>query len=118
MNLKNLGSMILILAFSLVSAPVLAGDSISLELKINDVQSVAFEDKTAWLKLTPSASERLVQLTGPDNQGKWLDVSLDGMQAMKIRIYTTVDSGVIEVNRPSPELRERLEGIRNTSQNE
>jgi hypothetical protein len=100
----------LVVLLLLVVRPALADDVVHLNLTPTDIQDVALEERTAWVKLTPAASEALKTLT-QENQGGWLAIAIEGKSAMKILIQTTVDSGIVQISRPSPELRERLQAI-------
>jgi len=91
-----------------LSGAASAGDMTHrLDLGAADIESVVFEESTAWLKLTPGAAASLHEITGA-NQGDWLQISVDGIDAMIVRIFSPVDSGVVQVSRPSDELRARL----------
>lgn len=93
------------------SGPVLADDAThQLNLQPSDIEAVVFEQDSAWLKLTPSAGDALRNVTA-HNQGSWLKISVDGIEAMTIRIFSAVDSGVVEVSRPSDELSSMLKQI-------
>ncbi|HEC46355.1 MAG TPA: hypothetical protein ENI17_01830 [Pseudomonas xinjiangensis] len=57
--------------------------------------------------LTPSGTEQLKQITEL-NYGSVLELSVDGIYAVKATIFSTIDSGVVRVNHPSPELLDKL----------
>lgn len=84
--------------------------AVRLELASTDIQAVTLTDTAAWLKLAPAATAKLEELTR-SNQGRWLIVAVDGIQALRSRIVVTVDSGVLQIASPSPDLRLRLQTI-------
>lgn len=98
-------------SLGLASAAVASEATYRLNLGSDDIEAVEFEANTAWLKLTPNAGKALHQIT-TSNQGDWLQISVDGTDAMTIRIYSPVDSGVVEVSRPSGELKAKLQNYR------
>lgn len=78
-----------------------------LDLKQPDIHAVVVEEHAAWLKLTPDATAKLAELTRI-HQGQLLVVTIDGIPALRSRIFAPVDSGVLQIDAPSQELRLRL----------
>lgn len=84
---------------------------VRLELTQPDIHSVVVvEERTAWLKLTPDATAKLEKLTRT-HQGRLLVVTVDGMPALRSRIFAPIESGVLQIDAPPPELRLRLKKI-------
>ncbi|HET19883.1 MAG TPA: hypothetical protein ENO16_04675 [Chromatiales bacterium] len=106
---KNLAAGI-ILMLMFLAIRVSAAEILSLNLGVSDIQEVAFGGNDVWLKLAPSASSQLEHLTS-SNQGKLLEITVDGMPAMKIHIRAAVYSGIVEISDASPELLERLQEV-------
>lgn len=84
--------------------------AVRLELTEADIRAVVLKEEAAWVKLTPRAAAKLLQLT-TENLGRQLVVTFDTLPVVQSRIFAAVDSGVLQVDAPSPELRSRLRRI-------
>ncbi|MGR5408811.1 hypothetical protein [Vibrio sp. PNB22_8_1] len=113
MRIKSTAFTMLLMMLSFIMGPIAsAGESISFSLKADDIQGVMIEENVAWLKLSPPATNALAEITDDANQGKWLQLSVEDIQAMKVRIHTPIDSGVIKIDHPSSQLSHRLGEIK------
>lgn len=109
MRIKYTAFTLIFMMLSVIIGPIAsAGESISLSLDSDDIRGVMIEDNVAWLQLSPSARNALAEITDDANQGKWLQLSVEDIQAMKVRIHTSIDSGVIKIDHPSSQLSHRL----------
>lgn len=100
-------------ALGLSYAAAASDSAYELRLGISDIEAVLWEDDTAWLKLTPDAKMELLQAT-ESHQGDWLELSIDGVAAPSVRMFSPVDSGVLGVSNPSDPLRAALQRVQNS----
>lgn len=106
-----LNPLLLIVILIIMGSPSWASDSISFGVKVEDMQGVSLKDNVAWIKLNTSATQALYDVTQDSNFGKWLTLSVEDIQVMKVRIHAQIDSGIIQINHPSSQLRNRLREI-------
>lgn len=112
MNVKGVvWKLLWILALLPVLCSATGYDSVKFSLKTTDIQAIAEHDDSMWIQLCPSAASRLQTITA-QSYGKQLIIDIDGISAFGARIYSTTESGVIQVDNPSPEVRRRLERFR------
>ena len=74
-----------------------------LRLSRSDVEKAVVSNGELWLKLSPDASLELSRIT-EDNVGKTLSISLEDTPLLEMRIHAGVDSGVINIQKPSSPL--------------
>lgn len=86
-------------------------DAVRFSLANADIQAISEYDGSTWIQLSPPAASRLQAITA-QSYGKQLIVDIDGMSVFSARIYSTIESGVIQVDNPSPDVRRRLERLR------
>lgn len=99
------------LAFGLaaLATPALASpDALPLELSLEDVDAVVFVSGGAALRLQPEAAEHLRAIT-KQHIGRVLELSIDGLFALRVRIHAEITSGIVQLPDPSPALRQRLQ---------
>lgn len=82
-------------------------ETVDLSLTNADVEALAGQDGMIWLKLTPSAASRLQTMTA-QSYGKRLEVKLEGVPILQTQIYTTIESGVIQIDNSPPAVSRRL----------
>ena len=104
---KYLAAAVALVSLIGVLAAQAGEDGLRLDLGAGDIQDVKLEGSTVLLKLTPSGTEQLKQITEL-NYGSVLELSVDGIYAVKATIFSTIDSGVVQVSHPSPELLDKL----------
>lgn len=94
----------------LPAARALAGvEPVRLELLRADIDGVAVEPEFTTVRLTPDAAHKL-RLFTREHIGRVLELSIDGLPALKVRVQTEIESGILRLPSPSPALRQRLEG--------
>jgi len=86
-------------------------DAVKFSLTNADIQAIAEYDGSMWVQLTPPAASRLQTVTA-ESYGKQLVVDIDGMSITSTHVYATIESGVIQVDNPSTDVRRRLERLR------
>ncbi len=79
-----------------------------LDLSRADIDAVAVDPEHTTVRLTPSAALLLRQMTR-DNVGRTLELRIDGLTALSVRVQAEIESGILRLPRPSPELQQRLQ---------
>ncbi|MFA5628530.1 MAG: hypothetical protein WC965_13810 [Thiohalomonadaceae bacterium] len=112
MNVKGVvWKLLWILALLPVLCSATEYDAVKFSLENTDIQAIAEHDGSMWIQLSPPAASRLQTITA-QSYGKQLIVDIDGISVFSARIYSTIESGVIQVDNPSPDVRRRLERLR------
>lgn len=106
-----LHALLLMVISIIMGSPSWASDSISFGIKVADMQGVSLKDNVAWIKLNSSATQALYDVTQDTNYGKWLSLSVEDIQVMKVRIHAPIDSGIIQIDNPPSQLSNRLREI-------
>ncbi len=106
-----LNPLLLIVIPIIMGSTTWASDSLSFGIKVADMQGVSLKDNVAWIKLNSSATQALYDVTQDTNYGKWLSLSVEDIQVMKIRIHAPIDSGIIHIVHPPSQLSNRLREI-------
>lgn len=86
-------------------------DAVGVSLANADIEAVSEYDGAMWVQLSPPAASRLQAITA-QSYGKLLIVDIDGTSVFSVRIYSAIESGVIQVENPSPDVQRRLERLR------
>ncbi|MFA7096878.1 MAG: hypothetical protein WC383_10425 [Gammaproteobacteria bacterium] len=89
---------------------VAAEETPRLRLASADIADWMEQDGRILLKLTPVAVSRLRALTA-QSYGRKIEIELDAVPLLSAIVHATIDSGVIQVNDPTPAVVERLESI-------
>lgn len=94
---------------SLLAIPVhgMGQETLHLHIVRSDVETLVVEARWATLKLTPAASATLRRLTR-DKVGHSLRLTIEGVQALEVRVQAEIDSGILQIPNPSAALRQRL----------
>lgn len=86
-------------------------DSVSLSFTDAEVEAIVEEGEAIWIKLHRAAASRLKD-TSAQAYGKELRVDVEGVPVLRTMVYATIDSALIQVQRPTPAVRKRLERLR------
>lgn len=96
-------------ALAAAAIPCLASTPpLRLELALDDVDAVFFAPGGAVLRLRPEAAKRLRLLTR-EHIGSVLELLIDSLPAVSVRVHAEIDSGIVQLPEPSPALRQRLQ---------
>ena len=85
-------------------------DVVRFGIRNADIQKLEEQGGVIWIRLTPSASDRLRTQT-EESYGREMSIEMDGLVIVQAHVHAVIDSGVIQVVNPSPEAKRRLETL-------